>query len=178
MTETGSGIVYDGLPLDGVEVAIVAGEIRVRGPMLLRAYRDGSDPKDNSGWLKTGDAGSIDDGRLTVRGRMSEMIVTGGENVWPLAVERILRTDAAVVDVAVVGINDSEWGQRVVAFVVPASEWQAIDLLHRLRRRVSEQLAPFAAPRQIVLVDSLPATAIGKVRKEALDLHAGTSAVV
>ena len=64
MTETGSGVVYDGDPLDGVEVRIADdGEIQVRGPMLLRSYRDGTDPKDADGWLPTGDLGAVDDGR-------------------------------------------------------------------------------------------------------------------
>ena len=57
MTETGSGVVYDGVPLDGVEVRIVDGEVQVRGPMLLRCYRDGDDPNTTGGWLPTGDAG-------------------------------------------------------------------------------------------------------------------------
>ncbi len=81
MTETGSGVVYDGVPLDGVEVEIGGGgEIRLRGPMLLRGYRDGTVPLDAGGWLATGDAGSIGpDGRLQVRGRLSELIISGGK---------------------------------------------------------------------------------------------------
>ena len=90
LTETGSGIAYDGVPLDGVEIRIVDDEIHVRGPMLLRAYRDGDDPKDADGWLPTGDAGSFEDGRLSVHGRIGDLIITGGENVWPVAVERVL----------------------------------------------------------------------------------------
>ena len=64
LTETGSGIAYDGVPLDGVEIRVVDGQIHVRGPMLLRTYRHGDDPKDDDGWLPTGDAGSFTDGRL------------------------------------------------------------------------------------------------------------------
>ena len=89
MTETGSGVVYDGRPLDGVEVRIEAnGEVYVRGPMLLRAYRNGTDPLVD-GWLATGDQGRwLADGRLTVLGRRGDLIITGGENVWPEPVER------------------------------------------------------------------------------------------
>ncbi len=92
MTETGSGVVYDGVPLDGVEVRIDDGaEVWLRGPMLLRCYRDGSRPFDADGWLPTGDLGRwLDDGRLHVDGRRGDLIITGGENVWPEAVEAIL----------------------------------------------------------------------------------------
>ncbi len=119
MTETGSGVVYDGLPLDGVEVRVDGGEVQLRGPMLLRAYRDGLDPKDAAGWLPTGDAGEIAaDGRLVVFGRLGELIITGGENVWPSAVEELLRRHDQVADAAVAGVPDPEWGERVVAYVV------------------------------------------------------------
>ncbi|MGH9087554.1 MAG: class I adenylate-forming enzyme family protein, partial [Acidimicrobiales bacterium] len=109
MTETGSGVVYDGFPLDGVEVAIGTGgphggeegEILLRGTMLLRCYRDGTDPRvagpgGRGGWLATGDGGRLEEGgRLTVHGRLAEVIVTGGEKVWPVAVERVLTTHPA-----------------------------------------------------------------------------------
>ncbi|MGH9169648.1 MAG: class I adenylate-forming enzyme family protein [Acidimicrobiales bacterium] len=173
MTETGSGVVYDGLPLGGVEVRIAeaTGEIEVRGPMLCRGYRDGSDPKGTGGWLRTGDSGSIgEDGHLAVHGRLSDMIITGGENVWPLPVEQALRADADVEDAVVVGIPDAEWGQRVVAYLVVRPGAAAPDiLLHRLRQLVARDHAWFAAPRQIVVVGQLPRTALGKVRKTALD---------
>src|SRR5690606_30654860 len=105
MTETGSGVVYEGRPLPGVEVRVADdGEIHLRGPMLLRAYRDGTDPKDGDGWLPTGDLGELGpDGHLHVHGRRGDLIITGGENVWPTAVERALVTHPAVAEVAVVG---------------------------------------------------------------------------
>ncbi|HYD10304.1 MAG TPA: AMP-binding protein, partial [Acidimicrobiales bacterium] len=91
MTETGSGVVYDGVPLEGVDVRAVDGELWLRGPMLLRAYRDGRDPKDADGWLRTGDAGHVEgDGRVHVDGRIGDVIVTGGEKVWPEPVESVL----------------------------------------------------------------------------------------
>ena len=92
MTETGSGVVYDGVPLDGVEVRLDDdAEVWLRGPMLMRCYRDGSSPFDADGWLPTGDLGRwLDDGRLHVDGRRGDLIITGGENVWPEAVEAIL----------------------------------------------------------------------------------------
>ena len=167
LTETGSGVVYDGYPLDGVEVAVDDhDEIRVRGPMLLRGYRDGTDPKDVDGWLPTGDAGSLaPDGRLTVHGRVGDLIITGGENVWPVAVEAVLAEHPKVAEVAVVGRPDPEWGQRVVAIVVPAGDQPSLD---ELRAWVRERVAPWAAPKELELVATLPRTGIGKVRRSAL----------
>jgi O-succinylbenzoic acid--CoA ligase len=170
MTETGSGVVYDGTPLAGVEVAVDPGtsEISLRGPMLLRAYRDGTCPLDRDGWLPTGDSGWIDDGgRLHIQGRLSDMIVTGGENVWPEAVERAIRGHPGVAEVAVAGRPDPKWGERVVAWVVPRAGHEPPHL-GDLRALVAENLAPYAAPRELLLVESLPRTGIGKVRRDRL----------
>ena len=170
MTETGSGVVYDGVPLDGVEVLVEAGssEIRLRCPMLLRCYRDGSVPLDAEGWFATGDAGRIDaDGRLHVHGRLTDLIITGGENVWPAPVEAAIRSHPRVGDVAVAGVPDPEWGQRVVAWVVPTDTGEP-PALAELRALVAEQVAPYASPKDVVLVSSLPRTSIGKVRRDRL----------
>jgi O-succinylbenzoic acid--CoA ligase len=170
LTETGSGVVYDGRPLPGVEVALdpATAEVRLRGPMLLRAYRDGTVPLDAAGWLATGDAGRFDaDGRLRVEGRLSELIITGGENVWPTPVEAALAGHPGVAEVAVAGRTDPEWGERVVAWVVPADPTRP-PALDELRERVRATLTPFSAPRQLVLVDALPKTAIGKIRRALL----------
>jgi O-succinylbenzoic acid--CoA ligase len=169
MTETGSGVVYDGVPLDGVEVRVDdRGEIHLRGPTLLRCYRDGSHPLDPEGWLATGDLGRWrPDGRLHVDGRQGDLIITGGENVWPEPVESVLRTHPAVADVAVAGRPDPEWGQCVTAVVVPADPG-APPTLDQLRDHAKEVLPAFCAPRAMVLVESLPRTALGKVRRAAL----------
>ena len=168
-TETGSGVVYDGVPLDGVEVRTVGGEIQVRGPMLLRAYRDGTDPRDPDGWYATGDAGAWDavSGRLQVFGRTDDLVITGGENVWPAAVERVLAAVPGVAEVAVVGRPDPEWGQRVVALVVPAAGADP-PVLAALRDAVKAELPAYAAPRELVLVEALPRTPIGKVARDRL----------
>ena len=165
MTETGSGVVYDGVPLDGVEVRAVGGELQVRGPMLLRAYRDGSDPRTADGWLPTGDAGEVMDGRVTVRGRIADVIVTGGEKVWPDPVEAVLRGVSGVADVAVIGATDDEWGQRVVACVVPDGEPPTLEAL---RDAVKAVLPAYAAPKQLVLVDAVPRTPLGKVQRRMI----------
>lgn len=202
MTETGSGVVYDGRPLDGVEVAIGPGsEIMLRGPMLLRAYRDGTDPKTSEGWLPTGDAGFLDGaGHLRVDGRIADMVVTGGENVWPGPVEQVIERHPAVREAAVAGVADPEWGERVTAWLVldgprrrtgrrgwldgrptrggAHEDLEPAALLAELRDLVREELAPFAAPRGLVIVDQIPRTPLGKVQRSALGDLEGPSASV
>jgi O-succinylbenzoic acid--CoA ligase len=173
MTETGSGVVYDGVPLDGVEIRVGPGpagpdEIWLRGPMLLRAYRDGRDPKTGDGWLPTGDVGAWDDeaGRLDVFGRAGDVVITGGANVWPAAVEAVLARHPKVEAVRVSGRDDPEWGQVVVATVVPADPGDP-PTLDELRGLAKEHLPPWSAPRLLDLADgaALPRTAAGKVRR-------------
>jgi len=169
LTETGGGVVYDpGGPLPGTDVRILDGEVQLRGPTLLRCYRDGTDPLDPDGWLPTGDIGSFGpDGVLVVHGRTDDLIITGGENVWPTIVESAIRRHPKVLDVAVAGRADDAWGQRVVAFVVPVSP-QDPPSLSGIRDLVRERLPAFTAPRELVLVTSLPRTNLGKVRRDLL----------
>ncbi len=165
MTETGGGVVYDGAPLDGVEVTEDGdGQLLVRGPTLLRAYRDGSSPVDGDGWLATGDAGTVVGTTVTVHGRLGDRIVTGGEKVWPSQVEPRLRSHPAVADALVIGRADPEWGQRVVAVVVPADP-SFPPSLDALRGWVKERLPPWCAPRSLELVAALDHTTTGKLRR-------------
>ncbi|MEO1058735.1 MAG: fatty acid--CoA ligase family protein, partial [Actinomycetota bacterium] len=170
MTETGSGVVYNGRPLPGVEIRIdESGDIAIRAPMLLRAYRDGSTPIDADGWFPTGDVGhwELDDEgtpRLHVDGRRGDLIITGGENVWPDAVEAILTTHPAVGEVMVRGADDAEWGQLVEAIVVPTDPG-APPSLDMLRAHVKATHAAFMAPQRLTLASSLPRTALGKPRR-------------
>ena len=168
MTETASGVVYEGWPLEGVEVRIGDDdEIELRGPMLLRCYRGNGDPKDKDGWFRTGDAGRLTkDRQLEVFGRMSEVIRTGGEAVYPAPVETVLRSHPGIGEVAVVGMPDDEWGQRVVAFIEPAGDDSPS--LDELRQLVGAELGPIFAPRELVIVTALPRTAIGKIRRDTL----------
>ena len=182
MTETGSGVVYDRVALEGVELKAVDGEIWLRCPMLLRCYRDGTDPKTPAGWFRTGDAGRVDaDGRLEIHGRVDDVVISGGENIWPVQVEGVLRGHRMVIDVAVAGAPDAHWGTRLVAYVVVSPEGRDLEptrLLAELRELVSAELAAFAAPRELVVVDELPRTAIGKVSRAELQKLEGPRALV
>lgn len=164
MTETGSGVVYDGVPLDGVDVTVAEdGEVLLRGPMLLRCYRDGTSPIDADGWLRTGDLGEWQpDGRLHVHGRRGDLIITGGENVWPEAVEAAIADHPGVAEVLVRGVDDPEWGQLVEAVVVPT---ESAPTLEDLRAHVKRHHPAFMAPKRLTLVKSLPRTALGKPRR-------------
>ncbi len=180
MTETGSGVVYDGVGLEAVEVELRSGEVWLRGPMLLRCYRDGTDPKTADGWFATGDAGQIDEaGRLSVHGRLDDLVISGGENIWPAQVEAVLRSHPSVGDVAVDGRPDPEWGSRLVAYVVPspaAQDAEPATILAELRELVRDRLAPFAAPRELIVVKRLPRSAIGKVQRGELNTLDGPRA--
>ena len=166
LTETGSGVVYNGKPLNSVEIEIRDGEVHVRGPMLLRCYRDGTSPLTSDGWLPTGDLGFLrDDGSLHVEGRRGDVINTGGEKVWPDDVERQLIQHPDIHDVAVTGLPDNEWGQIVAAFVVSARPNLSLD---EIREHCRAQLPGYALPKQLELVEAIPRTALGKVRRSEL----------
>lgn len=164
MTETAGGCVYDGVPLDGVEVALDPdGRIVVRGPVLFTGYRGGP-PRQlrEGGWFPTADRGDwTADGRLVVLGRLDDVIVTGGYNVHGEAVAALLRTHPLVADAAVSGRADPEWGQRIVATVVPADPARPPQL-GQLRAYVAERVAGYAAPRELVLVEEIRRSPLGK----------------
>lgn len=161
LTESCGGVVYDGVPLGGIDLRIVEGEIQLRSPTLARSYRHG--PLNLSdGWLRTGDLGQHRDGRLVVEGRGDDMIITGGYKVWPHVVEQRLREHPLVADVVVRGVPDAEWGSLVCAWAVPRTRTHA-PTLDMLRGHVKESLAEYCAPRRLVLVDDIPRSTIGKV---------------
>jgi o-succinylbenzoate---CoA ligase len=166
MTETGSGIVYDGYPLPGVDVAASDGELLVRTPTLFRSYRDAARPSaigpdGRNDWFPTGDAGEVVDNRVRVRGRLAYVINTGGEKVWPEDLEGVLSRVAGVRDVAVTGVDDEEWGQRVLALVV--TDGEPCD--DALREVAAEHVGPWAKPKEIRYVAAIPRTSNGKIRR-------------
>ena len=172
LTETCGGVAYDGVPFRGTSLRIGAdGEIELSGPTLMEGYRH--DPRSTAaafstdGWLRTGDLGGVEDGRVWVDGRADELIRTGGEKVWPEEVERVLLAHPDVADVAVAGRADDEWGQHVVAWVVPRAA-AAVPTLAELRDHCREGLARFKAPKEVLIVGSLPRTSSGKLRRNDL----------
>ena len=169
MTETGSGVVYDGVALAGVEVASVEDQLLVKSPTLFRAYRDAPRPRatgpdGHDDWFPTGDGGDVDNGHVRVFGRLGNVINTGGEKVWPEALESALSTVRGVRDVAVTGIDDREWGERVVALVVG----DGTNLDDQIRARAEESIGPWAKPKEIRYVAAIPKTSNGKIRRTDL----------
>jgi O-succinylbenzoic acid--CoA ligase len=162
MTETCGGCVYDGVPLDGVQAEVREDDrIWISGPVLFSGYLRGPRaPAD--GWFRTGDLGVLDaGGRLRVRGRADDVINTGGHKVVPGEVAAVLQTCPGVRDAAVVGQPDPEWGERVVAVVVPADPGDP-PALELLRRHVRERLPRYAIPSRVVMVDAVPMLLSGK----------------
>ena len=169
MTETAGGCVYDGEPLDGVRVRVTDGGVELSGPVLAHGYR--RDPAATAeaftdGWFRTRDAGSLRDGRLTVTGRLDDVVITGGVNVAPAAVEAALRDHPSVADAVVLGRPDEEWGQRVVAAVVPREG--TAPQLAELRAWVGDRLGAPAAPRQLHLIEAIPLLHTGKPDRRAV----------
>ncbi len=141
------------------------GEIAVSGTVLSPGYLDSSWSKSDSGWFHTGDEGYLDaDGKLYVTGRRSDLIITGGENVHPSEVEETFRRLEAVDDIAVVGLPDDEWGERVAALVVPSGD----PSLGELQAAGQERLAAYAVPKTIGFADSIPRTRSGTVDRAAV----------
>ena len=170
MTETGGGVVYNGEPLSNVEIKIEEGEIYLRCPMLTCGYRNDQTLSLKDGWYATGDMGEINNGKLSVHGRKTDMIITGGENVWPSAVEASLSSHPMINQVVVRGTPDTNWGQRVVAYVVLNGSLNSSEesLLSDLREHVKHTLPAFCAPQQVIVLDQIPRTSLGKVDAQAL----------
>ncbi len=167
MTETGSGIVYNGIALPGVELRVDDNQqIHVRGPMLLRCYRDETVPLDADGWFPTGDLGSFDGTTLQVFGRADDLIITGGENVWPESVEAALGSHPDVVEAGVAGRPDPMWGNRVVAWVVTRDD--ATVALADVRDHVRGLLPAYCAPHELIVCSTIPRTALGKIQRNQL----------
>jgi O-succinylbenzoic acid--CoA ligase len=175
MSETCGGCVYDGVPLDGVRVRLSPDDaVEIAGPALATGYLDRPDLDaaafvEDSGerWLRTQDLGRLDAGHLTVLGRADDVLVTGGVKVPPAAVERVLAEVPGVGEVCVVGVPDPEWGQAVVAVVVPRAG-RTGPALAQVRRPVARTLGPPAAPRHLVVVERLPLRGPGKVDRRAV----------
>jgi malonyl-CoA/methylmalonyl-CoA synthetase len=164
-----------GFPLPGVEVVLDdGGEVLLRGPNVFDGYFERQaanaaafrDRGDGGGpWFATGDLGSDEDGYLVIRGRSTELIISGGFNVYPTEVEDVLSGCPGVAEVAVTGTPSDEWGEVVTAWVVPDGSAPSID---DLRAHCAGLLASYKQPRLIRIVDALPRNALGKVVRSLL----------
>jgi fatty-acyl-CoA synthase len=153
---------------DGAEVpAGEVGRIFVKSELLFDGYTGGGGKEVVDGYMSTGDTGRFDhDGLLYVEGRDDEMIVSGGENVFPREVEDLLSAHADIVESAVIGVPDDEFGQRLKAFVV-VRDGATLDA-EAVRAHVRANLARFKIPRDVELVDQIPRNATGKILKTEL----------
>ena len=170
-----------GIPRTGVEVRVVddsghevptgdMGEIIVRGDVVMSGYwrnPQGSADALRNGWLYTGDMGSRDPrGYITLRDRSKDVVISGGSNIYPREVEEALLKHPAVAEVSVVGQRDEEWGEVVVAFVVPATGMLADPAA--LDTHCLEHIARFKRPKRYVMLEALPKNSYGKVLKRSL----------
>ncbi|SNX66555.1 acyl-CoA synthetase (AMP-forming)/AMP-acid ligase II [Streptomyces sp. TLI_55] len=179
-----------GLPFPGQEIRIVDadgsevppggdGEVVVRGPNVMRGYL--GRPEETAkvivdGWLHTGDVGRLDaDGYLTLVGRSKDMIIRGGENIYPKEIEDVLVGDPSVLEAAVIGVPDEKWGEVVVAYVQPRPG-STVDP-SALQSRCARSLTGFKRPTAFFVVDAIPKNPVGKIDKVSLRAaHAEVSA--
>jgi fatty-acyl-CoA synthase len=181
LREKPSLLLSAGRPLVGTEVRLVddhdnpvaqgqIGEIIMRGPQLMRGYwnlPDATEEALKGGWMHTGDAGVMDEeGFIYIQDRVKDMIVSGGENVYPREVEEVLFQHPAIADAAVIGVPDPRWGETVKAIVVPREGQQptAEEIMEYCRGR----LGGFKLPRSVDFAESLPRNPSGKVLKREL----------
>jgi acyl-CoA synthetase (AMP-forming)/AMP-acid ligase II len=174
-----------GKPVQGTEIRILddagtevaagqTGRIFVRSPTLFDGYTTGAGKTFQDGFMPSGDVGFLDSaGRLFVVGRDDEMIVSGGENVYPIEVEKVLSRHADVAEAAVIGVDDEQYGQRLAAFVVLHDHAAATS--DTLRAHVRDNLANYKVPREILLLDELPRGGTGKIARRDLQAILGAS---
>jgi acyl-CoA synthetase (AMP-forming)/AMP-acid ligase II len=170
-----------GRPMPGTEIRILdenrrevprgqIGQVFARTTTQFEAYTTGQTKDVEDGLMASGDLGYVDEaGRLFVVGRDDEMIVSGGENVYPIEVERTLAAHPAVAEASVIGVDDEQFGQRLVAFVVLRPGASATSDM--LKQQVREDLANYKVPREIVFLDELPRNATGKILRKELKAH-------
>ncbi|HVH63446.1 MAG TPA: AMP-binding protein [Candidatus Dormibacteraeota bacterium] len=161
-----------GFPFPGVEVKLgEQDEVLLKGGQVFKGYwrnpQATAEVFTPDGWFRTGDVGEIgEDGSLAIRGRIKELIISGGFNVYPREVELVLEEHPAVLEVAVAGIPSDKWGEEVTAFVVPSGSGSEIE--SELIAYARERLAHYKCPKRVVVVDELPRNAMGKVQRSLL----------
>jgi malonyl-CoA/methylmalonyl-CoA synthetase len=159
-----------GFPFPGVDVAFEGEEILVRGPTVFGGYWErpaATADRLVDGWFRTEDLAVVDDGYVSIKGRASDLIVSGGYNVYPVEVEDVLLLHPAVAEAAVTGTASDEWGEAVTAWVVADGPAPSAE---ELLTFAAGLLAPYKRPRRVHFVEALPRNAMGKVRR--VDLRA------
>jgi fatty-acyl-CoA synthase len=145
------------------------GEICIRAPNVAERYWPDLPLKDEEGWFHTGDLARQDaDGSYWVVGRAKDMLISGGENIYPAEIENLLAAQSGVLECAVIGLPDATWGEVVAACVVLAPGWDASQAQQNLSAALAGQLARYKLPRQWHFMPTLPKTALGKVQKAQL----------
>src|SRR4029077_6061786 len=161
-----------GLPFAGVEVKLgERDEVQLKGGQVFRGYWRNQQATDEAftpdGFFRTADVGEIgSDGTLAIRGRLKELIISGGFNVYPREVELVLETHPAVEEVAVAGVPSEAWGEEVTAFVVPSKTTPLVE--EEVVAYARERLATYKCPRRVVVVEKLPRNAMGKIERSKL----------
>ncbi|MCL1697005.1 MULTISPECIES: AMP-binding protein [unclassified Lysinibacillus] len=150
------------------------GELLVRGKHMFRFYWNNQQETEkiiHNGWLKTGDLAMMDDdGDFYIVGRSKEMIISGGENVYPQEVEQCILRHHLVQEVAVIGVADDYWGEIVAAFIVCPDQDDTI--LEEINEICNKNLGRYKIPKKIIVIDELPKTSVGKIDKKALQIYA------
>ena len=149
------------------DVKAGTGELLVRGPNVVAHYWPAQPACDAAGWFHTGDlAACAPDGSYTIVGRAKDLIISGGENIHPLEIEAAIGEHPAVAECAAFGLPDAQWGEAVAVAIVLHSGAQLSQ--ESLRQHLDGRLARFKLPRRVFFVASLPRTALGKLRRNAL----------
>ena len=192
LTESASAVTYNhyyrhvigsiGTTVPGVEVEIrdkdgnqvrqgQEGEICIRGHNIMKGYFDNPEETSSAfwedGWFRSGDVGLLDeDGYLFIVDRIKDMIITGGENVYPREVEEVLYTRQEIGECTVVGLPDKEWGERVAAFITPKAGQKIVP--EELKAFLKTRLSPFKVPKEYIVASELPKSPAGKILKREL----------
>jgi malonyl-CoA/methylmalonyl-CoA synthetase len=163
-----------GYPFPGVEVRLgELDEVLLKGGQVFAGYWRNAEATAEAftpdGFFRTGDVGEIgEDGTLAIRGRIKELIITGGFNVYPREVELVLEAHPAVLEVAVAGLPSDKWGEEVTAFVVPSATAQLVE--SELIAFAHERLASYKCPKRVITLEQLPRNAMGKIQRSRLAL--------
>lgn len=161
MTETSGGCVYNGVPLDGVEIRIVSGKIQIRGSVLAMGYQNSLLEKDD-GWFLTNDLGEIFNEKLEVLGRSDDVIISGGENISLNAVENLMSAKFPGLECAAFAVEDPQWGQTLQLAIVGQCDELAISSY------LEKEVGAFAKPKGFHYMSALPLLGIGKIDRKSL----------